>query len=241
MKTFILPGRCFLILTLTALPLSCSPLSAIRHTDPAAAADAIQRCRRPFLDIPYRVVHSIEAALPGGKTGTVVGVTVFDPAAETIHSVIMTIEGFVLFEARQEKGELHLDRAAPPFDAGHFAAHIMEDVRLIFLAPEGRLADAGVLEDGSAICRYYENQDRIVDVVVHQDDTWEIETYRTSQERLRKIRAFSVQDRIPGMLELTGFESRNYSLRLKLISAEPVTAQGSGSRSQGAGVRIERE
>ncbi|MBI4618937.1 MAG: hypothetical protein HY739_02035 [Desulfobacterales bacterium] len=232
MKAFMLFGHRFLILMATVLLISCSSLSVIRHTDPAAAADAIQRCRRPFLDIPYRVVHSIEAALPGGKTGTVVGVTVFDPAAGTIHSVIMTIEGFVLFDARHDKGELRVDRAAAPFDGGHFAAHIMEDVRLIFLAPQGRLADAGLLENGSSICRYYENQDRIVDVVVHQDDTWEIETYRASHERLRKIRAFSVHDRIPGILELTGFESSNYSLRLKLISAEPVTAQEPGVRSQ---------
>lgn len=225
MKDFTLPGRCSLILTLAAFLISCSLLPVIKHADPAAAANALQRCRRPFLDIPYRVVHSIEATLPGGKTGMVVGVTVFDPVAGTIHSVIMTIEGFVLFEARYEKGELRVDRAVPPFDGGPFATHIMEDVRLIFLAPEGRLADAGLLEDGSSICRYYENQDRIVDVVVHQDDTWEIETYRASHERLRKIRAFSVHDGIPGMLELTGFESRNYSLRLKLIIAEPVTAQ----------------
>ncbi|MDO8723005.1 MAG: hypothetical protein Q7J31_12405 [Syntrophales bacterium] len=237
MKAFTLPGCCSLILTLTALLISCSLLPVIKHADPAAAAGAIQRCRRPFLDIPYRVVHSIEAALPGGKMGTFVGVTVFDPAAGTIHSVIMTIEGFVLFDARYEKEEMRVDRAVPPFDGGPFATHIMEDVRLIFLAPEGRLADAGLLEDGSAICRYYGNQDRTIDVVVHQEDTWEIETYHGSHERLRKIRAFSVQDRLPGMLELTGFESGNYSLRLKLISAEPVTAQGPGVREQGSGVR----
>lgn len=225
MKSFILLGRCSLILMLTAFLISCSLLPVIKRADPAAAVDTVQRCHRPFLDIPYRFVHTIEAALPGGKTGTVVGVTVFDPAAETIHSVIMTIEGFVLFEARHEKGELRVDRAVPPFDAGRFAAYMMEDVRLIFLAPEGRPADAGVLEDGSAICRYYENQDRILDVVVHQDDTWEIETYRGSHERLRKIRALSVQDRIPELLELTGFGFLDYSLRLKLISAEPVSPE----------------
>ena len=236
MKAFMLLGRCSLILMLTTFLISCSLLPVIRHTDPAAATDTVQRCHRPFLDIPYRFVHTIEAALPGGKTGTVVGVTVFDPTAETIHSVIMTIEGFVLFDAQYEGEEVRVNRAVSPFNAEHFAEHIMEDVRLIFLAPEGRLSDAGVLEDGdgSVICRYYGNQDKITDVVVHQDDTWEIGTYRGSRERLRKIRAFYVQDRIPGMLELTGFESRNYSLRLKLIGAEPVTVQEPG-------VRIEQE
>lgn len=99
---------------------------------------------------------------------------------------------------------------------------MMEDIRLIFLSPEGRLLNAGELEDGSTICRYDGNQGKIVDVVVHRDDTWEIETYRNPYERLRKISAFSVRDGIPEMLELTGFESGNYSLHLKLISAEPV-------------------
>ena len=59
-----------------------------------------------------------------------------------------------------------------------------------------------------------------MDVIVHQDDTWEIETYRNPHERLRKISALSVRDRIPGILELTGFESPRYSLRLTLISAD---------------------
>ena len=229
MKSFILLGRCSLILMLTAFLISCSLLPVIRRADPAAV-DNIRRCRRPFLNIPYRVIHSIEATLPGGKTGTVVGITVFDPAG-TIHSVIMTIEGFVLFDARYEK-DVCVNRAVPPFNAEHFAAYIMEDIRLIFLAPKGQLSDAGVLEDGSTICRYYGNQNKIVDVVVHQDDTWEIETYCGSRKRLRKIRAFSIRDGIPELLELTGFGLPDYSLRLKLISAEPVTAQEAEVRSQ---------
>ena len=106
----------------------------------------------------------------------------------------------------------------------------MEDVRLIFLAPDGRLSDAGVREDGSTACRYYGNDDRIEDVVVHRDNTWEIETYSNNYELLRRIRAFSVRDGIPEMVELTGFGFREYSLRLKLISAEPVSPETHRSR-----------
>lgn len=91
MKAFMLPGRWFLILMMTACLSACGLLPVIKPVDPAAAPDTIQRCRRPFLDIPYRFIHTIEAVLPGGGVGTVVGVTVFDPAPKTIHSVIMTI------------------------------------------------------------------------------------------------------------------------------------------------------
>jgi len=219
MRTCMLPGRLVFIGILSIFLVSCSLLPVIKPGAPAAP-DALQRCRQPFLDRPYRFVHAIEAALSGGGLGTVIGVTVFDPASETIHSAIMTIEGFVLFNARYEK-EVHVHRAVPPFDGEHFAANMMGDIRLMFLAPHERFSKAGRLEDGSTICRY-EGEDRIVDVVVHQDDTWEIGTYANRQERLRKIRALAIRDRIPETLELTGFGFREYTLRLKLISAEPV-------------------
>jgi hypothetical protein len=222
MKAFMLPGRLFLILMMSVLPVSCSHLPVIKPVDPVAVHDTIQRCRQPFLDIPYRFVHAIEAALPGGGQGTVVGVTVFDPASQIIHSVIMTIEGFVLFDARYEK-RVFVNRAVPPFNAEQFAGNMMEDVRLMFLAPDGRLSDAGVLEDGSTVCRYYGNQDKIVDVIIRADNTWEIGRYSDHHVMLRKIRASSVRDRIPARLELTAFGFREYSLRLNLISAEPVS------------------
>ncbi len=201
---------------------SCSPLPVIKPADqPVAVA---QKCRRPFLDTPYRFVHTIKAALPGGGSGTVLGITVADPSSRGIHSAIMTIEGFVLFEARYDK-KLVVSRALPPFNAEQFAEHMMDDIRFIFLAPEGRLLNAGVREDGSAICRYDGNQGAIVDVIVHGDDTWEIAKYRNRYEQQRIISAFSLRNGIPEIMELTGFESGNYSLRLRLISAEPVSPE----------------
>jgi hypothetical protein len=230
MKSVMLPGRLFLILMMTALLVSCSPLPVIKPAEPAAVSDTIQRCRRPFLNVPHRFVHAIEVAFPGGRPATVVGVTVFDPASEILHSVIMTIEGFVLFDARYDK-RVFVNRAVPPFNAEQFAGHMMEDIRLIFLAPDGRLSNAGVLEDGSSICRYYGEQDKIVDVIVRPDDTWEIEKYSDKHVIMRKIRASSVRDRIPAMVELTGFGFRQYSLRLNLISAEPVSFEEVQPRS----------
>jgi hypothetical protein len=168
--------------------------------------------------------------LSGRGAGTVMGVTVFDPAAGSIHSAIMTIEGFVLFDARYEK-ELRVNRAVPPFDKEHFAGRMMEDISLIFLAPHGRLSDAGMLEDGSTVCRYYGSKGIIEDVIVHKDNSWEIETYTDNYERLRKVNAFSVRDRIPGIIELNAFGFREYSLRMKLISAEPVTPAENRSSS----------
>ena len=224
MKGVMLPKRWFVILMLTFLLLSCSRLPVIKPADSSAVKDTIQRCHLPFLTIPYRFIHAIEVELSGGGVGTVIGVTVFDPPSGSIHSVIMTIEGFVLFDARYEK-EVLVKRAVPPFDKEQFSGRMMEDVSLIFLAPHGRLSDAGMLEDGSTVCRYYGNKNIIEDVIVYKDDSWEIGTYTENYERLRKVTAFSVRDKISGIIELNAFGFREYTLRLKLISAEPVTPE----------------
>jgi hypothetical protein len=224
MKVFALHKRYFLILMSAFFIISCSRLPVIKPVDPAMAPDTMRRCHLPFLDITYRFVHTIEVALPGGRTDTVVGVTAFDPATKIIQSVIMTIEGFVLFDASYEK-EVRVNRAVPPFNAEHFAGYMMDDVRLIFLTPDGRLSDTGVFEDGSTVCRYYVKQDGVIDVIVHKDNTWEIERYSDSHELLRKVMTFSLQGRIPGMVELNAFGFREYTLRLNLINAESVSPE----------------
>lgn len=224
MKTLPLYKRCFLILMSAFFIISCSRLPVIKPVDTSMAPDTIRRCHMPFLDIPYRFIHTIEVALPGGRTGTVVGVTAFDPATKIVQSVIMTIEGFVLFDAIDEK-EVRVNRAVPPFNAEHFAGYMMDDVRLIFLIPDGRLSDIGVFEDGSTVCRYYVKQNGVIDVIVHKENTWEIRRYSDSYELLRKVMTFSVQDRIPGMVELNAFGFREYTLRLNLINAEPFSPE----------------
>ncbi len=67
-------------------------------------------------------------------------------------------------------------RAVPPFDGEHFAANMMGISVSCFLPLMNGFSKAGRLETDRPFCRY-EGEDRIVDVVVHQDDTWEIGTY----------------------------------------------------------------
>jgi len=222
MKSCVVPGRWVIVVAVMALIISCARLPVIKPVDPEAMQDTRERCRRPFLDSPYRFIHSIEVSFPGGRRGTVVGITLVDPSEKTVHSVIMTIEGFVLFDARYAN-EVRVNRALPPFNAEQFAGYMMDDVRLMFIAPEGKLADAGVRADRSTVCRYHGNKGTTVDVVVHKDDSWDIETYGDSNDLLRKIRAVDIKNRIPGMVELRGFGFREYTLRLTLISAEAVS------------------
>jgi len=222
-KTFRLIRQA-LLLPLAVLMASCGSLPVIKPLDEAGTQQVIGQCARPFLNVPYRLVHAIEAGRPGGASATVLGVSLFDPQAGTLHSAILTLEGFVLFDARYEK-EIKVNRALPPFDAPHFGANMMADVRLMLLAPEGRLLQAGRLAEGSAVCRYDGQQGRTLDVTVHPDETWEIVQYGEHHELLRQVKAFFVRNGIPERMALTGFMTVNYELRLKLISAEAVSPE----------------
>lgn len=232
MKGTMAPRQWFAILMLAFFLVSCSRLPIIKPADPTTAEKTVQRCHLPFLITPYRFIHALEVEISGRGAGTVVGITVFDPATGSIHSVIMTIEGFVLFDAQYEKA-IRVNRAVPPFDKEQFAGRMMEDVKLIFLAPQGKLSHVGMREDGAPVCRYSGNTGIVEDVIIHTDDSWEIMTYSESRELLRQVKAYSVQDRIPDRIELNAFGFREYSLRMKLIGAEAVTPEEMRSSPKG--------
>jgi hypothetical protein len=210
------------LMLLTVFFASCGTLPVIRPLDAAGTQAAEERCRLPFLEAPHRLVHAIEAGSPERAMGTVLGVTLFDPLSGIVRSAILTLEGFLLFDARYDGGvEVH--RAFPPFDDPHFGENMMDDIRLIFLAPQGRLLRAGTLDNGAIVCRYEDPRGRTIDVMVRPDGAWEIATYGRQIERLRRVEALSVKNRIPEVVALTGFFTVNYRLHMTLISAEPVS------------------
>ncbi|MDD5170964.1 MAG: hypothetical protein PHN75_19260, partial [Syntrophales bacterium] len=49
---------------------------------------------------------------------------------------------------------------------------------------------------------------------------WEIDAYSESEELRRRIRAGSVRNGIPETVELNGYEAWDYTLRMRLISAD---------------------
>ena len=167
-------------------------------------------------------MHTIEATLPGGRSATLIGVTVVDPVGKTLHSVLMTLEGLVLFDGKYDRS-LTVNRAISPFDKDAVAQNMMDDVRLLFLAPEDPTREAGVQKDGSTLCRRKGNAGETVDVLIWPDRTWKMETYVNPFERLREVTATTLTGGIPGELELPGHSYGNYTLRLKLVSAEPVS------------------
>ncbi len=164
--------------------------------------------------------------MPGG-TASVIGITDISSDLETIHCIIVSIEGLVLFDGVY-KGEVVINRGIQPFDSKEFAKGLMNDIRMVFFRPVGELTDTGILSNGSHVCRYRHDTMTIVDVIIDPNHDWEIRQYRDGNLN-RSVKAYlnekaigGVQKTFPGKIELSANEDPGYALTLRLIRAEPL-------------------
>jgi hypothetical protein len=219
------PGR-FAWLFLILLPfLACSALPDIKPSGPSGQPDFHERCRTPFPVHPYRFTHEIEARLPDGSRATALGVVGVDPVRRRIHAVVMTLEGFVLFDATSER-EMTVNRAVPPFDAPELAEGLLGDIRFILLPPDGDLQAAGLLEKGLPVCRYRGKSGLNVDVIANPGWGWLVNEYDGSDHLSRQVRlyAFNVAG-FPERIELVRHCPPSYGLKMTLLQAERLNTE----------------
>jgi hypothetical protein len=187
-----------------------------------------QTCQRLFPNGKWQFVHSIEAVMPGGQKGLVMGVTVISSRDKTARSVLMTIEGLVVFDASHDQ-ELVVNRSVAPFDQEGFAAGLISDIQLIFFMPQGPLVETGNDPNGASVCRYQNPDGRIVDLVIHGDRSWQIRQYSQQLRLTRTVTAFFSQENsaeeqaaMPDRLELTAHGVAGYNLIMDLVEAVPL-------------------
>ncbi len=188
-----------------------------------AETELRDRCESLFVDGDFQQVHGIRFLMANGRGATVVGVTVRD--GDMLKCGLMGVEGFVLFEA--VLGDtLEVQRALPPFDNPAFAAGLMDDVRTLFLQPEGDSVSCGMSDEGEQLCRYEHIGGKVTDIIVSDADTVYITMYDDEKKRVKSVvfRSFTETEigRIPEEMELTAPGSRGYTLKVNLISAEKI-------------------
>lgn len=222
MKPFIFLLSAFCLIT------ACSSLPKIDSAGGSALSDPLRECRQLFPEGRWQFLHTIEATMPGGEKGMLMGVTIISSQAKTVQSVIMTIEGLVLFDARYDQ-RLVINRAVPPFDSQNFAQGLMKDIRLVFFEPRGPLIDSGILKNRKAVCRYQNPDEQIVDIIHRSNDSWEIRLYtkslrlsRTASIFFNKKQADPNLSGIPERLEIKAHGHPGYALVMRLLEAIPL-------------------
>jgi uncharacterized protein YodC (DUF2158 family) len=208
-----------LSLTLLMLLTACAHLPVIESVDrdhqPRIEAD----CQSHFLKGRWQLVHTIDASLPRGRQAVFTGVIVMSAADASIHCVLMTLEGFVIFEA-VDRGQVSVKRAVGPFDNEHFAMGVMEDLKFMFLKPAGDIIAAGSFNDGDVGCRWRTVRNRIVDVVRLKDGGWRMQQYDRGGHLLRTLTAEAIDPRgVAHRLTLVAAGRHGYRLVMRLIEA----------------------
>jgi hypothetical protein len=218
-----------LLLSAWGLFLSCSSLPQVYPAGDSADPQPAQACRGPFPEGDWQLLHSIEAKLPGGRKGFLMGLTVISSTKRTSRCVIMTLEGFVVFDALYDK-KISINRAIAPFDSEDFANGMMEDIDLIFFKPSGSIITSGFLENGAAVCRYQKPDGRMVDIIRRKVHNWEIRQYLPDYRLVRTVKSMSAEEPgsagrkgIADKIELNAHGSPGYALVMDLVEAIPLT------------------
>ncbi len=140
---------------LFAVLMLCTGCLSIPETAflPGAPED-LENCAALFPSGPWECVHKIEAVIQEGMSFFLLGITKGDPADRKLHTVLLTPEGFILFEAEQHEETISVLKAVAPFDSMAFARGLMEDVNLLFLPPQEGPSKWGRSADGAILCQW---------------------------------------------------------------------------------------
>lgn len=208
---------------------SCHTLPKLHPIASQEKSDLLTKCQSLFLTSKHQLTHSIQATLPDGTTSFLMGILVVSPRSNAFESVIMTIEGLVLFNARYEQEQITIKRGVSYFKSAGFAAGLAHDIKLVFFKPRGGKALLGRTDKGFPTCRFQETDGKIIDLIL-KDDHQEIHLFDQQSVLMRTVKAFSGDvghlsgdaQATPLKIQLTAHDPYGYSLVLRLIAAIPI-------------------
>lgn len=215
--------RLCLLLTIVLLTASCGSLPRI-EANRGAFSDYPAACRQLFLKGNWQFQHVIEASLPGGRKSSLMGVSIVSAEKGNFRSILMTVEGWVVFDVEYD-GAIRVLRALPPFDSESFFQGLIHDLRLIFLMPEGVLTEIGTLPGGAAVCRYLQPDGGVIDLSQNAAGCWLLQEYDQQYKKKCTIDIFFNDDvrfdgqDVPSRLKLAVSGYAGYNLDIHLIEA----------------------
>ena len=107
---------------------ACASMPAMQPLDADQEVLSSETCHSHFPEGGWQLVHTINARIQGGRQATFTGVVILSPEDDSVRCAVMTLEGFVLFEA-VDRGRVTVKRAFGPFDDENFAKGVMDDIR----------------------------------------------------------------------------------------------------------------
>ncbi|MDX9787155.1 MAG: hypothetical protein RBT11_10280 [Desulfobacterales bacterium] len=211
------------VLLLLGLLLGCARLPPMANFTDRGDTRPTPESSPLFPQGRWQLVHAIEAVPPNGQKQTMIGVSRICTARRTVHCVLMTLEGLVLFEADYDR-QIWVRRAVGSMSARGFAEGLMGDILLIFFAPEGSLQNTGRFADGAYVRRYATTDKGTEDIITLPSGRRQICRY-DAKKRLTRTVTFAPTE--PGAAEgvapciaLQAHGLAGYRLNMTLVEAQ---------------------
>ncbi len=183
--------------------------------------DDLPGCYAIFPGEPWESVHRIEATIRRGSS-SLLGVTKGEPSERRLESLLLTAEGFILFDAELSEAGIAVRKAVAPFDSPAFARGLMEDVSLLFLPPQGKPTAWATETDGTMICNWENHDDSHTEISGSMDSGWRI-LHQNKRGKVVKEIALNgpFTKGLASRVELRAFKPAPYTLRMTLVQTSP--------------------
>jgi len=204
------------------LILSVGCVSLSEKTLVPGSPDDLPGCYAIFPAEPWESVYKLEATIRGGGSFSLLGVTKGEPSERRLQSLLLTPEGFILFDAELRGGEMAVRKAMAPFDSPAFAGGLMEDVSLLFLPPKDKPTGWEKKTEGTMICNWEGPDDSHTEVTGSMERGWRILRRDKYREVIKEVVLKGpFVNGLASRVELHAFEPTSYRLRMTLVQPSP--------------------
>ncbi len=206
------------ILSFLILTLGCVPKSTTMFR-PGSPED-LPGCNVMFPAGSWESVHKIEANFGGGSS-FLIGVTKGEASEGRFESILLTPEGFVLFDAERRVTGFSIRKAVAPFDSQAFARGLIEDVSLLFLPPAGKPITWGKEANGKMICKW-ENPEHSTEIMGLMENGWQIVRRDRYGDVTKEVfLSGPFLNGVASRIEFRAFQPATYTLKMSLIQSNP--------------------
>jgi hypothetical protein len=202
---------------------ACGGLPALSPVDVAAHADIAARCEALFPRVPWQATQVLDATMPMGNEGSFLAV-VSAEAPGKFRSILISVEGLVLYDATYSYGRIVVNRAVPPLDKPSFARGMSADIRLLMFRPATPLHEVGLDAQGRRTCRWERPDGKVIEAVLESAERVALRLYSTSDVVERDaVLAGPQKSGLFQNMVLVAPGTVGYSLHLRLVDGGPIT------------------